>query len=318
MPALVPDAPKLTLSICPGPPRGHAVPVMKIPRLPAFALAAGLALSATALILAAGAPVPAAKPADATKQLDALVTRVKAKLKEADAAKRTLTEADLAAELKDFDALLAEHQGEQTDAVAEIAVMKAMLYVQVFEDMEKAAPLFRQIAKDFPRIAVAKEAGLMADELEKRAAADRMFKPGMPFPPFAAGLKDTAGEPFTLERVKGKVVLLDFWATWCGPCIDELPNVIAAYDKHHAAGFEILGISLDKAGDGEKLAAFTKERKMPWPQFFDGQFWDNQLVKQYGITAIPATFLLDGEGKILGKNLRGAALEKAVAEALKK
>lgn len=263
-------------------------------------------------------PAPAAKPADPDKQLDALVGRVKAKLKEADAAKRTLTEADLAVELKDFDALLAEHQGEQTDAVAEIAAYKAILYIEVFDDAEKAALLLRQINKDFGRLAIAKEAGLMADELEKRAAADRMFKPGMPFPPFATGLKDTAGEPFTLERYKGKVVLIDFWATWCGPCIDELPNVIAAYDKHHAAGFEILGISLDKEGDGAKLAAFTKERKMPWPQFFDGKFWDNQLVKQYGITAIPATFLLDGEGKILGKNLHGTALEKAVAEALKK
>lgn len=291
---------------------------MKISRLPAFALVAGLALSLTAFIFAASEPASAAKPADATKQLAALVDRVKAKLKAADAAKRTLTEADLAAELKDFDVLLAEHQGEQTDAVAEVAAYKAILYIEVFDDAEKAALLFRQINKDFGRLAIAKEAGLMADELEKRAAADRMFKPGMPFPPFAAGLKDTAGDPFTLERYKGKVVLIDFWATWCGPCIDELPNVIAAYDKYHAAGFEILGISLDKEGDGAKLAAFTKERKMPWPQFFDGKFWDNQLVKQYGITAIPATFLLDGEGKILGKNLRGAALEKAVSEALKK
>jgi thiol-disulfide isomerase/thioredoxin len=294
------------------------------PRLrPLAAVLAGVFALTAAVLLAADTPAPkaAAKPADATAQLTALVARVKAKLREADAAKRTPTEDDLAAELKEFDALLAEHKGVQTDAVAEIAVMKAMLYVQVFEDSEKAAPLFRQIAKDFPRVAVAKEAGLMADELEQRAEVEkisRALKPGAVFPAFPAGLKDTASQPFTLERYKGKVVLVDFWATWCGPCIDELPNVLAAYDKHHAAGFEILGISLDREGDGPKLAAFTKERKMPWPQFFDGKFWDNQLVKLYGVTSIPATYLLDREGKIIGKNLRGEALEKAVAEALKK
>ncbi len=295
------------------------------PRLrPLAAGLAGVLLLSAAVVFAADTPAPAtavAKPADAAKQLDALVARVKAKLKEADAAKRTPTEADLAAELKEFDALLAEHKGEQTDAVAEIAVMKAMLYVQVFEDSETAAPMFRQIAKDFGRVAMAKEAGLMADELEQRAAVEkisRALKPGAVFPAFAGSLKDTAGQAFTLDRYKGKVVLVDFWATWCQPCVDEMPNVIAAYDKHHAAGFEILGISLDREGDGPKLAAFTKEHKMPWPQFYDGKFWDNQLVKQYGVTAIPASYLLDGEGKIIGKGLRGEALQKAVAEALKK
>lgn len=308
-----------TLSICPGPQRGHVAHVMKIPRLPALALVAGLALSA-ALLTAASAPPLLAK-ASAEQRLDALFTRVKAKLKAADAAKIILTEADLAAELKEFDALLAEHKGEQTDDVADIAWLKALLYVQVFEDAEKAAPLFRQIAKDFPRLAVAKEAGLMADQLEKRAEVEkisRALKPGAQFPAFAPGLKDTAGQPFTLDRYKGKIVLVDFWATWCPACIEELPNVLAVYDKHRNAGFEILGISLDREGDGPKLAAFIKEKKMPWPQYYDGKHMDSVLAKQYGVTLAPTTYLLDGEGRIIGKDLHGAALEKAVAEALKK
>ena len=110
------------------------------------------------------------------------------------------------------------------------------------------------------------------------------------------------------------LAIVDFWATWCGPCVAELPNVLKAYEKHHAEGFEIIGISLDK--DKAKLESFTKEKNMPWQQFFDGLFWNNKLSTKYGVNSIPATYLLDGEGKIIGKNLRGEALEAAVAKAL--
>ena len=96
----------------------------------------------------------------------------------------------------------------------------------------------------------------------------------------------------------------------------ELPNVIKTYEAHHKQGFEIIGISLDK--DQEKLASFTKEKNMTWPQYFDGLVWENKLAVKYGINSIPATFLLDGQGTIIGKDLRGEALEQAVAKALAK
>ena len=119
---------------------------------------------------------------------------------------------------------------------------------------------------------------------------------------------------------KGKIVLLDFWATWCGPCIGELPNLTAAYHKFHGQGFEILGISLDRAGDEKKLADFTKAKNMPWPQVFDGKYWQAEVAQTYGVRSIPTAYLVDGDtGMIIANTgLRGAALEKTIADALAK
>src|SRR5712675_891831 len=85
--------------------------------------------------------------------------------------------------------------------------------------------------------------------------------------------KSTDGKTIKFpEDYKGKVVLLDFWATWCGPCRSEMPNVVSSYEKLHEQGFEILGISLDRDNQGDKLAAYTRDNKMPWPQVYDGRF----------------------------------------------
>jgi thiol-disulfide isomerase/thioredoxin len=112
------------------------------------------------------------------------------------------------------------------------------------------------------------------------------------------------------------VVLIDFWATWCPPCRAELPNVIATYQKYHSKGFDIIGVSLDE--DKAQLLSFIKDHNMTWPQYYDGKKWDNQLAMNYGVEIAPTTYLLDGEGKIIGKDLRGDDLKKAVAAALSK
>ena len=116
-----------------------------------------------------------------------------------------------------------------------------------------------------------------------------------------------------LAEMKGKVVLLDFWATWCGPCIAELPNVKEAYKKYHDKGFEIVGISLDS--DKSRLKDFIKENDMPWPQHFDGNGWKNKLAVTYGVRSIPAVFLVK-DNKVIATGVRGSALEAKLEELL--
>jgi len=129
-------------------------------------------------------------------------------------------------------------------------------------------------------------------------------------------LKFTAvdGTAIDLANMRGKVVLVDFWATWCPPCREEVPNVVATYKKLHDKGFEIVGISLDQ--DKDKLLAFTKDNGMTWPQYFDGQGWNNTISKSFGINSIPAMWLVDKKGMLVttdGREDLAAQVEKLLA-----
>lgn len=135
---------------------------------------------------------------------------------------------------------------------------------------------------------------------------------GSPFPDFSE--TDLDGKPISVGNFKGKVVLVDFWATWCGPCVGELPNVLKAYEKYHGKGFEIVGVSLDS--DKDKLTTFLKAKNMTWQQFFDGKGWKNKVAEKYQVHSIPATYLVDKDGKLIASNLRGDALETALAKVL--
>ncbi|MBI1849588.1 MAG: TlpA family protein disulfide reductase [Planctomycetes bacterium] len=134
--------------------------------------------------------------------------------------------------------------------------------------------------------------------------------------PKAFDVKDAAGQPLSLAKYKGKVVLLDFWATWCGPCRAELPNVIATYKKYHDKGFEIVGVSLDE--DEQAFKDFIKSKGMTWSQFFDGKGWKNEVSVLYGVQSIPQTYLIDTSGKIYRIGLRGDALGRTVNALLAK
>jgi thiol-disulfide isomerase/thioredoxin len=129
------------------------------------------------------------------------------------------------------------------------------------------------------------------------------------------------GQDFNLAKWKGKVILVDFWATWCGPCIGELPHVKKVYEKYREQGFEVVGISLDESR--EALEKFVKDRQIPWVQIIFPEAkergWNNPLARRYGIDAIPATFLIGRDGKVAARDLRGLQrLEEAVEAELKK
>lgn len=139
------------------------------------------------------------------------------------------------------------------------------------------------------------------------------MRPGKEPPAFAA--QTLAGESIAPSSFAGRVVLLDFWATWCGPCLAELPNVQAVYREHHDAGFDIVSISLDE--DKTALTGFLEKREMPWTHVFDrGLQPGASLAEKYGVNAIPFMVLIGRDGKIAGLNLRGPALAQAVTAAL--
>jgi peroxiredoxin len=125
---------------------------------------------------------------------------------------------------------------------------------------------------------------------------------------------DTAGKPLSLSSLKGKYVLVDFWASWCKPCRMENPNVLAAYERFKGKNFTVLGVSLDRSRDAWIKA--IQDDKLAWFQVSDLKFWNNSVAMQYRIQQIPQNFLIGPDGKIVGKNLRGADLDSKLCALL--
>lgn len=125
-------------------------------------------------------------------------------------------------------------------------------------------------------------------------------------------MNDPEGKPVSLSSLRGKVVMIDFWASWCAPCRQENPNVVKLYQQYHPKGFEIIGVSLDRTKEDWTKA--IKDDQLTWIHVSDLQYWQNATARLYGVNAIPQTYLLDKEGKIIAKSLRSEQLAAKLAE----
>src|SRR5690554_4262923 len=158
------------------------------------------------------------------------------------------------------------------------------------------------------------EATDMAKELKERLESMGNADIGAKAPEFSAPSPD--GKNIALSETLGKYTIIDFWASWCRPCRVENPNVVKVYKKYHDKGLNIISVSLDRAEQRDKWLQAIVDDEMDWYHVSNLQFWDDPIAKKYNVRSIPATFLLDENGIIIDKNLRGAALEAKIGSLL--
>ena len=128
------------------------------------------------------------------------------------------------------------------------------------------------------------------------------------------------GSPVSVKSLKGRVVIIDFWATWCGPCVAEMPKMMQLYAQYHDRGVEFIGVSLDRpeeTGGLDRLKEFVKKNGIPWPQYYQGHYWQSEFSTSWGINAIPKVFVVDPEGKLYSVEGRGN-LETMIPQLLRK
>ncbi len=197
----------------------------------------------------------------------------------------------------------------------------AISQVRSGEEIVAHKQVITNLATRFPKNTLVKSMTDKILELEKNQGGGdaaggeepSAVKVGQVAPDFT--LPDPSGKMISLSSFRGKYVLVDFWASWCGPCRQENPNVVKAYQQYKGKNFTILGVSLDKTKD--KWQEAIKADGLAWNHVSDLKFWDSAVVPLYGLNAIPTNFLLDPQGKVIASNLRGPALEAKLQEVLK-
>ncbi|MBK9283243.1 MAG: TlpA family protein disulfide reductase [Sphingobacteriaceae bacterium] len=208
-----------------------------------------------------------------------------------------------------YDEIMAKFQRQLSEKIKQnVSMYASFLWLQGL-DPAKNSELFQEVdkamMKKYPND---KTVNAMHESISHELA----LAIGSPAPEINLDTPD--GKKLALSSLKGKIVLIDFWASWCGPCRKEMPFVVSLYKKYKDKGFEIFGVSLDQ--DKDKWVAAIADEGITWPQVSDLRFWESEAAKLYAVTGIPYTVLLDKEGNILAKGLRGPELETAITAAI--